>query len=212
MKLLYGTTNAGKLQTARKWIRDLDIELLSLHDMEQVHLDIDESGKTPLENARLKAEAYWQKFGVPVFSCDSGLYFDGLPEELQPGLHVRRVDGRELTDEEMITYYSGLAVRYAPLRGRYINAISLIVDDAKRYESMDESLWGSWFGIVSEPHKTRTPGFPLDSLSIHLKSGKYYHDRTGQEDNKVDRGFRQFFTKVMRELQAVPWCTELNRK
>lgn len=85
MKILYGTTNKGKLQAARKWMTNLDIELIGLHDMEQPIPEVDESGKTPLENARLKAEAYYQAFGVPVFSCDSGLYFDGLPEELQPG-------------------------------------------------------------------------------------------------------------------------------
>lgn len=200
MKLLYGTTNQGKLQTAWKWMRDLDIELLSLHDMQQPVPEVDETGVTPLENARLKAEAYYKAFGVPVFSCDSGLYFDGVPEELQPGLHVRRVAGRELSDDEMITYYSGLAAKYAPLRARYVNAISLVLDSENRFESMDESLWGNWFGIVSTPHKTRVPGFPLDSLSIHLKTGKYYHDLTGWEDNKVDRGFRQFFQKVMAEI------------
>ena len=32
---------------------------------------------------------------MPVFSCDSGLYFD---EALQPGTCVRRVNGRELTE------------------------------------------------------------------------------------------------------------------
>lgn len=201
MKLLYGTTNQGKLQAARKWMPDLDIELIGLHDMEQPIPEVDESGKTPLENARLKAEAYYKAFGVPVFSCDSGLYFDGLPEELQPGLHIRRVGGKELTDDEMITYYSGLAARYAPLRAFYKNAVCFILNGEKRYESMDESLWGNWFGIVSTPHKTRVPGFPLDSLSIHLKTGKYYHDLAGWEDTKVDRGFRQFFQKVMAEIR-----------
>lgn len=201
MKILYGTTNQGKLRAARKWMNDLDIELIGLHDMEQSIPKVNESGETPLENARLKAEAYYQAFGVPVFSCDSGLYFDGLPEELQPGLHVRRVGGKELSDVEMITYYGGLAVRYASLKARYKNAISLIIDDERRFESMDESLWGNWFGIVSEPHEKKVPGFPLDSLSIHLKTGKYYHDLTGQEDSKVDRGFRKFFQKVMEEVR-----------
>lgn len=201
MRILYGTTNQAKLQAARKWMIDLDIELIGLHDMEQPIPKVNESGKTPLENAQLKAEAYYQAFGIPVFSCDSGLYFDGLPEELQPGLYIRRVGGKELTDDEMITYYGGLAARYSPLRARYKNAISLIIDDERRFESMDESLWGNWFGIVSEPHEKRVPGFPLDSLSIHLKTGKYYHDLTEQEDNKVDRGFRKFFQKVMEEVR-----------
>lgn len=42
---------------------------------------------------------------MPVFSCDSGLYFDGVhgvQEEIQPGVHVRNVNGRSLLDEDHI--------------------------------------------------------------------------------------------------------------
>ena len=45
MKILYGTTNKGKLQVARKWMTNLDIELIGLHDMEQPSPEVDESGK-----------------------------------------------------------------------------------------------------------------------------------------------------------------------
>ena len=65
-----------------------------------------ETGNTPLENARQKAIAYYQVFKMPVFSCDSGLYFDEVPDEIQPGVHVRNVNGRCLSDDEMIAYYT----------------------------------------------------------------------------------------------------------
>ena len=39
------------------------------------------NGRTPLENARQKAEFYYSIFKMPVFSCDSGMYIEGLPEE-----------------------------------------------------------------------------------------------------------------------------------
>ena len=35
---------------------------------------IAERAKT--NNAKIKAEAYYKAFSMPVFSCDSGLYFD----------------------------------------------------------------------------------------------------------------------------------------
>lgn len=41
---------------------------------------------------------------IPVFASDSGLYIEGIEAERQPGVHVRRVGGKELTDEEMIDY------------------------------------------------------------------------------------------------------------
>lgn len=54
------------------------------------------------------------------FSCDSGLYFDELDEKEQPGLYVRRVGGKELTDDEMIAYYAALARRHGEkITGQY---------------------------------------------------------------------------------------------
>lgn len=47
-------------------------------------------------------------FICPVFSCDSGLYFDNVPDEIQPGVHVRTINGKYLSDEEMLAYYTGL--------------------------------------------------------------------------------------------------------
>ena len=76
---------------------------------------VNENGNTPLENAEIKARAYFETFHMPVFSCDSGLYFDELKDEEQPGIHVRRVNGKELSDEEMTEYYASLAKKYGDL-------------------------------------------------------------------------------------------------
>ncbi len=97
MKLLYGTGNPAKLESMRSRLAQLDMELLGLQDLRAEGKDIPkvpEDGSTPLENARQKAEAYYKAFGMPVFSCDSGLYFDNVPDEVQPGVHVRNVKGK----------------------------------------------------------------------------------------------------------------------
>lgn len=106
MKILYGTTNKAKLQAMKLAVESLDIELIGLNDLGVELPRIVESGNIPLENAKIKARAYYEAFHMPVFSCDSGLYFDELKEEEeQSGIHVRRINGRELTDDEMIQYY-----------------------------------------------------------------------------------------------------------
>ena len=110
MKLLYGTGNPAKLSVMRNKLEDLGIELIGLHDLDAEIPSVAEDGRTPLENARQKALAYYDAFGIPVFSCDSGLYFEGVPDEVQPGVHVRTVHGKSLTDEEMLDYYSGLLI------------------------------------------------------------------------------------------------------
>ncbi len=185
MKILYGTGNPAKLQAMRANLSKLDIEIIGLKDMEGEIPNAPEDGKTPLENARQKAWTYFHYYQIPVFSCDSGLYIEGIPDELQPGVHVRTVHGKTLTDDEMRDYYSGLAAKYGDLTAQYINAICLIIDETHVYESMDESLFGEKFLITSKPHSSiRRPGFPIDSLSKDIASGKYYYDL---EQGNVDK-------------------------
>ena len=199
MKILYGTTNKGKLQAMEKSVRELDIEIMGLNDLNCKLPLIEECGRTPLENAEIKARAYFEEFHIPVFSCDSGLYFDELTDEEQPGIHVRRVNGKELNDDEMIQYYSTLAGKYGgKITGRYRNAIYFILDENHHYSSMDMSIATEPFVLVTKPHVKRVEGFPLDSLSIDIETGKYYYDIEVKDvSTSVDDGVRKFFTEVL---------------
>ena len=203
MRILYGTTNQAKLDSMKRITKVLGIEIIGLKDVNQPLPHIEESGKNPLENAKMKAEAYYKAFSMPVFSCDSGLYFDNIEEALQPGTHIRRVNGKELTDEEMIEYYSGLAKSHDDrLIGRYRNAIYFILDDETRFSSMDESLATEPFMLVSKPHEKRVKGFPLDSISVDLASEKYYYDieEKSVDQSAVEKGFKAFFEKVLSRI------------
>lgn len=199
MKILYGTTNQGKLQVLKKAVESLDIEIIGLNDLNCEIPVIEECGKTPLENAKIKAEAYFKAFQMPVFSCDSGLYFDELSEEEQPGLFVRRVNDKELNDEEMILHYSALASRHGGrLTGQYRNAIYFILDDKHHYSSMDVSMATEPFGLVEKSHEKRVKGFPLDSLSIDLVSGKYFFDLDVKDvSTSANEGIRDFFEEIL---------------
>ncbi len=199
MKILYGTTNKGKLQAMKKAVKELSIEIIGLNDLDCELPLINESGMTPLENAEIKARAYFEAFHMPLFSCDSGLYFDELVEEEQPGIHVRRVNGKELNDDEMIQYYASLADKYGgKITGRYRNAIYFILDEEHHYSSMDMSIATEPFALVTKPHVNRVEGFPLDSLSIDIASGKYYYDIDVKDvSTSVDDGVREFFAEAL---------------
>ena len=198
MKLLYGTTNNGKLQAMKNALKDFDIELIGLKDLEGELPQIKEDGATPLENAKIKARAYFEAFHIPVFSCDSGLYFEELLPEEQPGLQVRRIGGKELTDEEMIEHYAALAEKYGgKITGRYRNAIYFILDEGRHFSSMDISIATEPFVLVTKPHPKRVKGFPLDSLSVDIATGKYYYDLEIKDvSTSVDDGVRAFFREV----------------
>ena len=203
MKILYGTTNKGKLQAMKTALESFDIELVGLGDIDSELPCINENGKTPLENAEIKAKAYYKAFQMPVFSCDSGLYFDELQEEEQPGLHVRRVNDKELTDDEMIAYYAALAERHGGrITGRYRNAIYFILDENHHYSSMDMSIATESFILVTEPHEKLVEWFPLDSWSIDIATGKYYYDLEVKDiSTSVDDGVRKFFGRVLSEKE-----------
>lgn len=198
MRLLYGTGNAAKLESMRRRLAELDLEILGLRDMDRPAPSVPEDGATPLENARQKALAYYEAFGIPVFSCDSGLYFEGVPREIQPGVHVRTVGGRYLTDQEMLEYYKELARKYGNLKARYRNAICLVLNRDQVYASMDDSLASREFLLTAVPHsRILHSGFPLDSLSVDIKTGKYFYDleETELDQTAVDNGFIDFFRK-----------------
>ena len=203
MKLLYGTGNLAKLSAMRNRLEQLDIELIGLNDLRaegKIIPEVIEDGNTPLENARLKAMAYYEAFQIPVFSCDSGLYFDNVPDEVQPGVHVRNVNGKCLSDDEMIDYYSGLVKVYGNLVARYRNAICFVMDDAHIYEAMEPSMESEKFILTDKPHSTvRKEGFPLDSISLDIKTNKYYYDLPEDklEQVAVEDGFLEFFKNIL---------------
>lgn len=200
MKLLYGTKNPAKLSGMRNWLEGLEIEITGLDELDCEIPSVPEDGHTPLENARQKALAYYEAFHVPVFSCDSGLYFDNVPDEIQPGVHVRTVNGKYLSDKEMTDYYSALAGRYGNLVARYKNAVCLVMN-GHIYEAMEPSMESERFLITDKPHTQLNKGFPLDSLSIHIVSGKYYYDLPENERDKYQNheknGFLEFFRNIL---------------
>lgn len=203
MRLLYGTGNPAKLSAMRSRLEKFDIELIGLNDLKAEGITIPvvpEDGKTPLENARQKATAYYEAFHIPVFSCDSGLYFDDVPDEIQPGVHVRNVNGSYLTDEQMLEYYAGLAKQYGNLTARYKNAICFVMDEEHRYEAKEPSMESERFILTDKPHSAiRKKGFPLDSISVDRKTGKYYYDLPEEklEQVAVEDGFLEFFHKIL---------------
>lgn len=198
MKLLYGTTNQAKLELMRRAVEPIGIEIIGLSDLGREIPSVDESGNSPLENAELKARTYFEAFHMPVFSCDSGLYFEGLADEEQPGVHVRRIGGRELSDAAMTEYYAELSRKNGGnIIGQYRNAIFLILDEEHAYSSMDLSIATEPFILSDTPHPKRVAGFPLDCLSKDPKSGEFYYDMKEMRlVSGTEAGLRDFFKEV----------------
>ncbi|MDF2672631.1 MAG: hypothetical protein K0R09_896 [Clostridiales bacterium] len=198
MRLLYGTSNPSKLQHMREMLEGLNIEIIGLDDV-GINIDVDESGTNPLENARAKAMAYYEISGIPTFSCDSGLYIEGLDEEKQPGVHVRRINNRYLNDEEFIEYYSEIVLNIGhDTKAKFKNAICLVTNKNNVVEYDGDDI-ADHFLMTSKPHNMRKSGFPMDSISLDIETGKYFMDMNEKSRNEkeIAEGFRSFFIRTV---------------
>jgi XTP/dITP diphosphohydrolase len=83
-KLLIATNNHGKLSEITDLLKHLPVELVTPRDL-GIDLDVDETGGTYAENARLKAAAFMNSGGLPHWPMTRGLEvtLDGARAALQ---------------------------------------------------------------------------------------------------------------------------------
>lgn len=97
MKLLIATTNSKKLKEFQELFQEFPVELLNLKEIAGVQ-EVEETGKTFEENARLKALGYARQTGLLTLAEDSGLCCEAL--EGAPGVYSARFAGAEKSDHE----------------------------------------------------------------------------------------------------------------
>lgn len=216
MKLFYGTGNVSKLRNMRALIEGLPVDLVSPLETGVELPVVEEDGKTPWENARKKAMAYHRATGFPCMGLDSGLYMEGLSENLQPGTHVRRVGEYSMNDEEFIAYYAALAKKAGGrVKARFVNGICVVMDEAHIKTAGGAHVSTDWFWIVGEPHSIRITGFPMDSIAVDPRTGRYWVevDLENEQNAKgagLATGIRRFFSELCEENYASNIATEIN--
>ena len=182
-KVLFATGNESKAERFKKGLLENDIEIITLNDIEK-NIDIEENGKDAIENALIKARAYSNVYDLPVFAMDDNLYIDDIPEDKQPGMYVRRVNGKRLNDNEMIEYYSNLAHEYGKngkLTCRWVYGIAVIKDGKESTYTWSKED----FYIVDKPSNKINSGYPLNTISINKKLNKYFTDMTEEYKEMV---------------------------
>lgn len=121
-------------------------------------LDVVEDGLSYFENARLKAEAYYKKFKVPVLSDDSGINVIAMPSEL--GIHSARFGGEGLSDRQRAELLLE-KMKGQDFREAYFSCILCF------YISPDEVLFfeGRMQGVLAHEYRGST-GFGYDPIFI----------------------------------------------
>ncbi|MDE6388384.1 MAG: hypothetical protein K2L82_11335 [Lachnospiraceae bacterium] len=211
MKVLIGTTNPSKVKRFEELLEGNDIEFCTLKDL-KIESEPEERGRTPEENAIIKAKYYGQFFDM-VICNDSGLYFDHLPlkDDRQPGLNIRTPGGCErLDDEAMITYYSNLIKSLGgKVLAYYLDGIA-VYNHGKitSYMENSEATKLSAFYMIEKPSANRHPGWPLDSLSLNRNTLTYFVEKGNnkydtKEENVMIGEYRERLVRFLQEALGI---------
>ena len=91
-KVIFATSNEGKMKEVRSILEGLDVEVLSMKEA-GIFVEVVEDGTTFEENAKIKATAIQKECGEIVLADDSGLEVDYLNKE--PGIYSARYMGED---------------------------------------------------------------------------------------------------------------------
>ncbi|WP_457600962.1 RdgB/HAM1 family non-canonical purine NTP pyrophosphatase [Hydrogenivirga sp.] len=97
MKILVATTNRGKLKEIRRILEPLGHDIVEPPEK----IEVEETGETFLENAYLKAKAFYERFNIPSLADDSGLVVEALKG--YPGVYSSRFYSLSFGGEEELT-------------------------------------------------------------------------------------------------------------
>lgn len=194
MKLLFATHNRGKLRELAQLLGDLPhLDVICLADLSDA-LEIEESGATFADNARIKALAAMQATGLPALADDSGLEVDALGGA--PGVHSARYAGPGATDAQRnIKLLTELAASgTSDRRARFRCAIAFVDPVAPDQIELAEGCCGGT--ITDEPRGDG--GFGYDPLFFVETLDKTFAEASAAEKNRLShRG------QAMRQMAAI---------
>lgn len=126
-KLLIATNNPGKVREYEELLQDLHGVELTFPAQEGLNLEVEESGETFEENARLKAVAHARASGLPTLADDSGLEVDAL--DGAPGVRSARYAGPGASDVDryrrLLAALAGVPAGRRSARFRCVVALAL---------------------------------------------------------------------------------------
>ena len=176
--LLIATNNAHKVVEFRRLLGGTGFALVTPAEA-SFDLDVEESGSTFEENARLKARAFCAASGLPSLADDSGIEVDAL--DGRPGVRSARYGGDGLDDDGRVRLLlAELANVPQSLRGcRY--GVTLVL---ARPDGSEELAEGTCAGSVAfEP--VGSNGFGYDPVVYIPRFGRTVAQLSAAEKDAI---------------------------
>jgi XTP/dITP diphosphohydrolase len=180
-KLLIATKNQGKVTEFKKFLKELPFEIVSLSDL-NIKEDVEEDGKTYLENSQKKALFFSKLSNLPTIADDGGIEISALNNE--PGVRTRRWLGHYMSDEEIINHMLKVS-KELPDNNRKASfkaIVTLALPNGKCW-----SVSGEVEGEISKTPKVNfMRGYPFRSFFYLPEINKFYYEHElSKEEERI---------------------------
>ena len=176
--LLFASTNRGKIRELAALLKGTGYGLTTPDEL-GLDLDVEETGQTYEENARLKAAAFCQASGLYSLADDTGLEVSAL--DGAPGLHSARfssIPNASDADRRQLLI-SRLRNKPRPCLARFVCVVALASPDGPM-----ESAFGSCDGEIIPDERGRE-GFGYDRIFLFPKLNKTMAELKMEEKNRI---------------------------
>ena len=177
MKLIIATHNSDKEKELKSVLDDFPVEVMSLDQFPEIG-EIEETGSTLYENAKLKAVTVNKITNLPCLGDDTGLEVDALNGA--PGVYSSRYAGENVSYEDNVMKLLR-ELRSTPSEKRTARFRTIIF-----YTDGDRELYtqGEIQGVITE-NSRGTNGFGYDPVFYIPEVKKTMAELTSAEKNKL---------------------------
>jgi XTP/dITP diphosphohydrolase len=182
-KILLATNNRGKVREYKSLLRGIPFEIITPEKL-GIDIEVDETGISFEENARLKATFFARESGLLSLADDSGLEVDALGGE--PGSLSHRYAGEGASDADRVNYLlaklKGVPEGKRSARFRCVIAIAAPGGGVEFFS-------GECRGVISTAPKGKR-GFGYDPVFYVPELGKTFAELPPEVKNKISHRAR----------------------
>lgn len=190
-RFILATNNMHKLAEMKRILLPLGIDVVSAKEVDFDLGEVEETGTTFLENARIKAKSAFIRTGIPAIADDSGLVVDALNG--RPGVYSARYGGEGLTDSRRIDLLLSELKDVPPEQrtARFVCEICCIIND-----NTEIIAKGVCEGVIAAA-QSGNGGFGYDPIFFIPQENKTFAELTdADKDSLSHRG------KALAELKT----------
>ena len=177
MKLIIATHNSDKEKELKSVLDDFPVEVMSLDQFPEIG-EIEETGSTLYENAKLKAETVNKITNLPCLGDDTGLEVDALNGA--PGVYSSRYAGDNVSYEDNVTkLLRELRSTPSEKRTARFRTIIFYTDGERELYTQSEIK-----GYITEEQRGKN-GFGYDTVFYIPEVKKTMAELTSAEKNKL---------------------------